>query len=54
MLKTVVSYGCKITYMAAKDDVLLHRYKGKIFRLALGTGTDHEKTRELCMFLPIW
>jgi len=43
-----------MTYMVAKDDFMLRRYKWKIFRLVLGTRTDHGKTRELCMFSPIW
>jgi hypothetical protein len=53
MLKTIVSSGRKITYMAAKDDVALRRYKRKIFRLVLGTKTEHGKTREICMLPPI-
>jgi len=52
MLKTILSFGCKITYMAAKDDVVLRRYKRKIFKLLLGTKTDHGKTREICMLPP--
>jgi len=54
MLKTIVSYECKRTYMAAKDDVMLRRYKWKILRLVLGTRTGHGRTRELCMCPPIW
>jgi len=50
MLKTIVNYGCKITYMTAK----LHDcYKRKIFRRLLGIRTDNGKTSEICMLPPI-
>jgi hypothetical protein len=52
MLKIIVSCGCKITYKAAKDDVVLRRYRQEIFRLLLGTRADHGKTREICMLGP--
>jgi hypothetical protein len=43
MLKTNVSYGCKITNMVAKADIMLRGYKRKLFRLVLGTRHDHAK-----------